>query len=182
MSTPEPLTAFEDFDATMAMAYDEAASNFCHHDYWAVTEGFRYYFDDASKTTYVDVPVGYLSDGASVPRLFWWLLPPQGDYGQAAVLHDYLCEHLTQVKHGVTVPITRVQADDALRDAMVALGVPRWKRNVMFIAVAVYAKVLRISQPDIDKNKAAYLKESTLAAAVLSDRAIQPFGIRNELT
>jgi hypothetical protein len=170
MNTPvNTPVAFEDFSALLSMDYDEEASNFCHHDYWQVTQAFRYYFGDKTEATYVDVPVGYLSDGASVPRFLWWLLPPQGDYGQAAVLHDYLCEHLTQTKNGQTVAITRVQADDALRNAMRDLGVPSWKRNVMFIAVAVYVKVCRIKGVDIDSKKAAYLAEYGSATATLPD-------------
>lgn len=165
-------TAFEDFDAIMSMTYDEAASNYCHHDYWQVTKGFRYYFNDPTKATYVDVPAGYLSDGASVPRIFWWVLPPQGDYGQAAVLHDYLCEHLTQIKDGQTVAITRVQADNALKNAMKALGVPPWKRNLMFIAVAVYVKVCRIQGVVINPRKAAYLTQ--FAATVPANLADAP--------
>jgi hypothetical protein len=170
-STPSAAVPFEDFNALMSIEYDEAASNFCSHDYWRVTQAFRYYFDDPTLQTYVEVPVNYMSDGASVPRPFWDLLPPQGSYGQAAVLHDYLCEHLTQVKNGQTVTITRKQADVAFKDAMVALGVPRWKRNVMFIAVAVYAWVCNIKGVEIDSKKAAYLAEFPTATATLPDVA-----------
>ncbi len=38
----------------------------------------------------VKVPVGFVTDFASVPRLFWTLLPPDGLYWYAAVIHDYL--------------------------------------------------------------------------------------------
>lgn len=158
---------FEDFNALVSMEYDEQASAFCGHDYWQVTEAFRYYFDDASLNTYVEVPVGYLSDGASVPRIFWGLLPAWGAYGQAAVLHDYLCEHLTQIKNGQTVTITRKQADDAFKDACVALDVPRWKRNIMFIAIAVYVYVKNITGVEIDAKKAEYLAQNPNATATL---------------
>jgi len=166
-ASAKPLMAFEDFNAVMTMAYDEAASNFCHHDYWRVTTGFRYYFGDPSEATYVDIPEGYISDGASVPRIFWWVLPPQGDYGQAAVLHDFLCEHLIRIKNGQRESITRVQADNALRNAMRDLGVPRWKRNIMFIAVATYVKVCRIKGTDIDAKKAAYLAQLGFTTAMV---------------
>jgi hypothetical protein len=36
------------------------------------------------------VPAGFETDGASVPRLFWALLPTWGKYSRAAVIHDYL--------------------------------------------------------------------------------------------
>lgn len=168
-STTTAAVPFEDFNAEVSLEYDEAASNYCSHDYWRTAVAFRYYFDDPSLETYVEVPANYLTDGASVPRPFWDLLPPQGAYGQAAVLHDYLCEHLTQVKNGQTVTITRKQADDAFKDACVALGVPRWKRNVMFIFVAAYAWVLNIKGVEIDAKKAAYLAAYPDATATLPD-------------
>lgn len=37
----------------------------------------------------VRVPRGFVSDYASVPRIFWTLVPPH-HYPQASVLHDYL--------------------------------------------------------------------------------------------
>jgi hypothetical protein len=38
----------------------------------------------------VCVPEGFVSDGASVPRWFWRMLPPFGLYLRAAILHDWL--------------------------------------------------------------------------------------------
>jgi hypothetical protein len=38
----------------------------------------------------VDVPTGFVTDFASVPRAFWSILPPDGEYTYAAILHDYL--------------------------------------------------------------------------------------------
>jgi len=38
----------------------------------------------------VNVPKGFTSDFATVPRLFWSLVRPDGEYSYAAVIHDYL--------------------------------------------------------------------------------------------
>ena len=38
----------------------------------------------------VQVPVGFVTDFASIPRLFWSLLRPDGLYAYAAIIHDYL--------------------------------------------------------------------------------------------
>lgn len=38
----------------------------------------------------VNVPEGFVSDLASVPRLFWEVMRPEGRYAYAAVVHDYL--------------------------------------------------------------------------------------------
>lgn len=166
-AVPSAAVPFEDFNAEVSLEYDEAASNYCSRDYWRTTVPFRYYFNDHTLQTYVEVPANYLTDGASVPRIFWNLLPPQGAYGQAAVLHDWLCEHLTIMKNGQPTSITRKEADVAFKDACIALGVPRWKRNVMFIAVAVYSWVFNIKGVEINSKKAAYLAEYPNATATL---------------
>ena len=36
------------------------------------------------------VPAGYRTDLATVPRIFWWAIPPTGAYEIAAVLHDWM--------------------------------------------------------------------------------------------
>jgi len=38
----------------------------------------------------VDVPVGFVTDFASIPRVFWSLLRPDGMYTYPAILHDFL--------------------------------------------------------------------------------------------
>jgi hypothetical protein len=43
-----------------------------------------------SRLTSVSVPEGFVTDFASVPRIFWSVLPRDGVYTYAAVLHDYL--------------------------------------------------------------------------------------------
>lgn len=40
-----------------------------------------------------EVPAGYISNGASVPRFFWRLWPPlTGPWRVPAIIHDYHCE------------------------------------------------------------------------------------------
>jgi hypothetical protein len=39
------------------------------------------------------VPRGTVSNGASVPRLLWWIYPPYGTYTYPAVVHDHLYEN-----------------------------------------------------------------------------------------
>ncbi len=46
--------------------------------------------DQVGKFEAVDVPTGFVTDFASVPRPFWTLLRPDGDYAYAAIVHDYL--------------------------------------------------------------------------------------------
>ena len=38
----------------------------------------------------VDVPIGFVTDLASIPRIFWSILRPDGAYTYPAIVHDYL--------------------------------------------------------------------------------------------
>ena len=55
---------------------------------WMLVEPFSYH---AARDTFT-VPAGFVTDFASVPRVFVWLLPRYGRWTQAAILHDYLCD------------------------------------------------------------------------------------------
>lgn len=48
--------------------------------------------EPAQASTYqsVRVPIGFVTDFASIPRMFWSLLRPDGQYSYAAVIHDFL--------------------------------------------------------------------------------------------
>jgi len=76
----------------------------------------------------VVVPKGYRTDGASVPRLFWWLFPPnRTDYLPCAIIHDYLCD-MGRFK----------EADEMFRACLEELRVDWFSRTVMYLAVRIY--------------------------------------------
>jgi hypothetical protein len=64
----------------------------------------------------VNVPIGFVTDFASVPRAFWSVLPPDGEYTYAAILHDYL--YWNQATD-------RATADNVLKAAMEDFGVSK---------------------------------------------------------
>lgn len=59
--------------------------------------------------TPVKVPVGFVTDFASIPRIFWSVLPPDDLYTYAAIIHDFL--YWEQ-------PVSREEADLILKFAM----------------------------------------------------------------
>lgn len=124
--------------------YDRAASLLLGRDHWRVLTPFSYKIDEESHVT---VPAGYLTDGASVPRLFWNMIPPWGAYGQAAVVHDLLCEYLTVVRNGKPERITRARCDEILNEAMYALQVPDAKRMTIYGAVCLYRWTSGTTEP-----------------------------------
>lgn len=41
----------------------------------------------------VRVPKGFITDGATIPRVFWWIIPPfKPKFLPAIIIHDYLCD------------------------------------------------------------------------------------------
>jgi len=83
----------------------------------------------------LQVPAQFATDFASVPRLFWNLLPPDGPYGRAAVVHDYLYS-----THGLHGELAREQCDEILLEAMTALGVHFLTREIIYAAVRAFGQ------------------------------------------
>lgn len=81
----------------------------------------------------ITVPAGFVTDLASIPQFAWSLgFAPDGPWAKAAVIHDYL--YSTKGQGGV---YTRAQADSILDEAMADLGVPGWRRAIIWAAVRV---------------------------------------------
>ena len=67
----------------------------------------------------IRIPAGFVSDLASIPRLFWRILPRFGPWCEAAVVHDWLCRH-----GGIARPLADRVFLELLRRARVR-AVPR---------------------------------------------------------
>ena len=77
----------------------------------------------------ITVPEGFVTDLASIPRVFYISTPPIGNYDLAAVVHDFL--YSAQIT-------TRAQADGLFRQAMQDCGVGRYTRTKMYLAVRLF--------------------------------------------
>lgn len=141
------MNEIQSFTEPLDIRYDPAASKILGADHWRVISPFRYYLGEKYSEQWVMIPAGYLTDGASVPRLLWNMIPPWGSYGQAAVVHDYLCENLQIMVAGKSTPITRTRCDEILNEAMQVLGVPTLLRLAIYHGVCLYRTVARIDQP-----------------------------------
>lgn len=103
--------------------------NFC------IVDGFDYYTDviiygDRTNQRVIHIPRGFMTDFASIPRLFWNILPPTGPYGKAAVVHDYL--------YRTPLQATKAEADEVFLEAMTALRVNWFVRYIMYWAVHIF--------------------------------------------
>jgi hypothetical protein len=149
------MSSFTQFSAPLNIQYDAAASKVLGKDYWRVGKAFRYYIQSKDGEEWVYVPAGYLTDGASVPRLFWSLLPPWGVYGQAAVVHDILCEYLSITVNGMPRSISRKGCDDILFQAMAVLDVPTYKRRIIEVGVNTFRRWSGVKRPSSTPKKRA---------------------------
>jgi len=141
------MSSFTRFSAEMSVRYDHEASQKLGADHWRVMDEFRYYIGEDAAGGWVAVPSGYLTDGASVPRLFWNIIPPWGAYGQAAVVHDIVCEYLSVTRDGAPVPVTRERCDKILLEAMTVIGVPWITRTAIYGAVCAYRLLSGVHTP-----------------------------------
>jgi len=73
-----------------------------------------------------EIPMGFVTDLASIPQVFWQVLPRDGEYAYAAILHDYL--YWTHI-------CDRPTADEVLRSTMVDFGVQSWKVSAIYDGV-----------------------------------------------
>lgn len=129
---------FRQFDANLEIRYEDKASFLLEKDYWRVTRSFKYYVGNKEDDIWVYVPAGFLTDGASVPRPFWSIVPPWGKHGQAAVVHDFLVRELFLYVKGVKTDINRQEADRIFLEAMKVAGVNWFLRNLMYVSVSIW--------------------------------------------
>ena len=84
------------------------------------------------------VPSGFVTDFASVPRIAWQLVPPEGKYDNAACLHDYLYR---------THQYPQATCDELLKEAMQSSDVPAWQVFVIYWAVRLFGRFAYNGQP-----------------------------------
>jgi len=89
------------------------------------------YTSDIPQVHAIIVPVDFVTNLASVPRVPIFFDIFGGVANQAAVLHDRLyCTH----------EVDRKIADSVLREAAIVSGVPRWKAYSMWAAVRIFGQ------------------------------------------
>lgn len=119
---------------------------------YKVLSTFTYYLED-NKEALIKVEKGFITDFASVPRIFWSIYPPFGKYTKAAVLHDRLCVAFlnNQLWDSITVDkdklpiylknhyVKRYEADKIFLEAMKSIKVNAFTRFVLYSSVRLYA-------------------------------------------
>ena len=95
----------------------------------------KYQFRLVEDYRYKDIliPKGYITDGASVPRVFWSIYPPnKAEYLSAAIVHDYLTDLAIEGK------MDFLEADRIFRDMLVELEVSKLDVFLLYTSVRLY--------------------------------------------
>lgn len=82
----------------------------------------------------IQVPSGFVTDLASIPRVLRLLIQVNGRHSDAAIIHDWL--YYKKGRVGLRT-FTRKQCDDFFFEAMLESGVPKWKAWTMWSGVRV---------------------------------------------
>ena len=87
----------------------------------------------------VCVPKGFKTNGADIPRILWSIFPLNSpEYLSAVVLHDFMCTYASKY--------TYEKADRYFYEAMIEIGVPKWKAKLFYVCCSIYHKVKGLRQ------------------------------------
>lgn len=96
---------------------------------WVVAQDLVYVASLPHYELHICVPVGFKTDLASIPRPLWFIVPPDGSYTPAAVVHDYLYRH----------PLTdRATTDRIFLEAMKHCGTWKIVRGGIYATVRAF--------------------------------------------
>lgn len=111
-------------------------------------------YTDEEDNTY-EVPTGFFTDFASVPRFLWHIIPPIGKYTNAAILHDWLYDGNCE---------TRKKADKLFYQAMRESLVDKFLAGIMWFFVRCYGS---FSYKDPETKKSGKCDLTTLIAILV---------------
>lgn len=132
-----PVKSFTEFSAPLNVVKDEEASLERGVPMYRVMTSFKFYIGDRKNKTWAVVPEGFVSDGASVPKFLHWLIKPWGKHGQAAVLHDFLCDQCVVYVDGKSEQITYNRAHKIFKEALRVSRVSNFNIFLMYWAVRI---------------------------------------------
>ncbi len=100
---------------------------------WVVNKAFDYHVGSEESKEVISIPVGYVTDGASIPRFLWSIVGhPLAEYAQSAVVHDIIYGDKRY---------TRKKCDQIFLEAMKVQGVSLWKRRIIYRALRMFGWV-----------------------------------------
>lgn len=101
-----------------------------------LNEDLIWHLDDCSE---IVIPTGFVSNGFSVPRIFWCILNPwPGTISKASILHDYLLIlYYRKIPHPRFT--TKSAIDAELKKALISCGLDKFSANVIWMAIRLHS-------------------------------------------
>lgn len=124
-------------------------------DQYKLTDDYTYRYKKDGAIYSITVPKGYVTDGASVPRLFWSLtgIHPDGLIRAPALIHDFIYDHRGRLPWGSQHDVelqqvirhvwTRKEADKLFAVMMRDAGMSKIRRRLAYLAVRGFAMTWR---------------------------------------
>jgi len=94
-----------------------------------IIEPFEYHVGTYPSEEIISVPVNFITDFASVPRIFWPIISPIDEHAKAAVIHDWMYKYNYAKKS---------RCEEIFNEAMKVLDVPDWKRICIYWSVYTF--------------------------------------------
>lgn len=85
---------------------------------------------------------GFISDGATIPKILWFVLSPFESYFTCCLLHDYLCNLATFQKD---IYFFRKHADEVFNEALKQASIKKSTRLALYAGVSFY-RILRYNK------------------------------------
>ena len=114
---PHPLVSYESTDRFQG-----------GRRFYRLTRDLTYDVGKEGSSLSVTVPKGFETDLCSIPALGRVIFSPDGPEATAGALHDFL------YREGL---VSRFMADWIFREALKVLGIPTWRRAIIFCAVRI---------------------------------------------
>jgi hypothetical protein len=106
--------------------------------HWRLAEPLIYEVGGGGSGRVIRVSKDFVTDGTSIPRLLWRILPVWASYSRAGVIHDYLCWRIA-VNNPHPEAQTRADADRIFFEAMTALNVCWVQKYALYCGVRIGA-------------------------------------------
>ncbi len=107
---------------------------------YVMTRGLIYIHVQSRPNVAILVPPHFVTDFASVPAPFRHLVPQDGPYAAAAVLHDWLYSIAEPPQNQTRFRKERFRADRIFRGAMRASGVNAFSRSVLYRTARLFGR------------------------------------------
>ena len=105
---------------------------------WKLMSPIEFYIDSLNSGKKIVVPIGFITDGTTIPFILKYVIAVWGTYGRAAVIHDYLYNILKTNYINHPYVKTRKEADRIFLQAMEVCGTGFFLRYALYISVRLF--------------------------------------------